>query len=448
MTGKPQDEYHRLRSAYLRLRAALRDPMTGLYSFTVHFDEIRALLKDRVHVGVVWVSLGDRHMLEAVYGWQAYDRLLSRAADLLEEIRSALLGDEAVLAIQGVHSDAFLLFTPGTVDGLELDASRLVALTRSVEDQLDASLSDHGLPPDSFPGGLRVGGALLTENPFCRFERRVYRAIAEAQSLAERPTESERLGWLVELQRLLREQDVRTVFQPLVDLSSGETIGVEAYSRGPAGSPLTMPRVMFSLGREAGLVGDLDKLCRNRALSSLGESRSSGLVFLNTTVESLVDPDWTSADALSSLGKQGLSPEQIVLDLSEEDLGRNNDFDAALGAIGVLRDAGYQVSLDNAGSSGRTVELVERLRPEFLKFDITLVRGVAHNQLGRELVRSLSRLARKAGARLVAERVETAEERDVLTECGADVGQGHFFDALLGHPMGPGSGTNRPGAGL
>lgn len=442
MTGRGQDEYHRLKGAYLRLRAALRDPVTGLYSFTVHFDEIRALLSERPRVGVVWVSLGDRQMLESVYGWQAYDQLLGRAAELLEEIRAELLGDGAILSILGVHADAFLLFAPEAPGGPDLDSGRLVGLTQQIERELDSRLRDNGLPDDLFPGGIRVGGSLLSEHPFCRFERRVYQAIVEARTLVERPRESDRLGWMAELQRLLHDKDVRAVYQPLVDLANGRRVGVEAYARGPSGSPLMMPRVMFSMGREAGLLGELDRLCRAKALTSLREESRRGLVFVNTAAESLVDPEWSSRETLARLESVGLSPSQVVLDVSEDDLG--SDLEPVSAAIDALRAHGYRVSIDNAGSSPRTVQLVERLRPDFVKFDVTLVRGVAGNQLGRELVRSLASLARRAGAKLVAERVETAEERDVLTACGAQLAQGHFFDALTEDAAG---GAARAGEG-
>jgi EAL domain-containing protein (putative c-di-GMP-specific phosphodiesterase class I)/GGDEF domain-containing protein len=430
VSGTRQDEYHRLKSAYLRLRAALRDPVTGLYSFTVQFDELRALLRDRANLGVLWVSLGDRHMIETVYGWEAYDQLLARAAELLEQIRTSMLGDDAVLSIVDVHADAFLLFVPAREDRPDLDATQLAALRHDIETELDLRLRQQSLPPDLFPGGIRVGGALLTEHPFCRFERRVYRAILEARTLAERPAESDRLGWMVELQRLLREQNVTTVFQPLVDLSTGRTIGVEAFSRGPSGSPLMMPRVMFSLGRETGLLGELDRLCRRRALSSLEDGGRRGLIFINTSLEGLMDPEWSGGDTLEQLRELGLRPSQVVLDLSEDELGA--ELEPVAEVIDSLRALGYRISIDNAGSSPRTVAMVERLRPDFVKFDITLVRGVADNQLGRELVRSLASLARRAGAKLVAERVETAEERDVLTACGAQLAQGHFFDGLAG----------------
>jgi EAL domain-containing protein (putative c-di-GMP-specific phosphodiesterase class I) len=243
--------------------------------------------------------------------------------------------------------------------------------------------------------------------------------------MAERPRDSEHVAWLAELQRVLRERDVRPVFQPVVDLNDGHTVALEAYARGPAGSVFRLPRVMFSVGQQAGFGVDLDRLCHRLAIEAITAENAPALLFLNTTVEYLVDSEWCSEGTLAALARAGLAPDRIVLEVTESQL--TADPSSYRDALQPIRSLGYKLSLDDVGSSARSAELVDRLRPEFLKFDLTLVRGLAGDQLRRELVRSLVRLAARAGARLVAERVETEAERVALLECGASWGQGYFF---------------------
>ena len=81
----------------------------------------------------------------------------------------------------------------------------------------------------------------------------------------------------------------------------------------------------------------------------------------------------------------------------------------------------------DAGSGQRTSAVVETLRPEFLKVDVHLIRGLEHDAFRRELVATLAHLARRAGALLVAERVESEAEREALVEAGARWGQGALF---------------------
>ena len=71
-----------------------------------------------------------------------------------------------------------------------------------------------------------------------------------------------------ELDALLAARDVCPVFQPIVDLGTGEPVAFEALARGPAGSPLAMPDLLFAAARGAGRVHELDRLCQRRALES------------------------------------------------------------------------------------------------------------------------------------------------------------------------------------
>lgn len=427
MTLPPQDEFHRLRTSYLKLRAALRDPNTGFFGIPVFFDDIRGLLADRPRLGVLWIGLGDRRLVEAVYGWEAYDRILAAAAEFLRGRMGVELPEGTILASAGVHSDAFTAFIPPGPGAADWDLGALAALASRLESGLERSLAAAPVTQLPTATGARIGAALLTDNPFHRFERRVYQALDEARVLAEQPQGAERLAWMGELQRVLRERDVYPVFQPLVDLKSAETVGFEAYSRGPEGSVFHLPRVMFSIGREAGLALDLDRMCRRQIIDCLQHEAAPGLLFLNTTAENLLDPDWRSPDTLAALNRAGLAPGQVVLEVPERQIAV--DPDAYRAALEDLRALGYRLSLDDIGSGPHSVMLVERLRPEFIKFDLTLVRGLGTDQLRRELVRSLVGLAERARARLVAERVETDEERRALLECGALWGQGYLFAA-------------------
>lgn len=429
MTGLVPDEFHRLRLAFLRLRAALRDPNTGLFSYPYHFDAIRMLLADRPRIGVLWVGLGDRQLVETVYGWETYDRLLAAAADALQDAAGSVLDERSVVTMARVHADAFAVFTPGAPGATSIDAPALDLLAARIESVLLDAIGD--LMPH---GGMSrretaVGAALLSDHPFHRFERRVHQAVDRARAIAERPHDAERLAWLGELQRLLRDRDVRCLFQTIVDLETGSPMALEAYARGPERSVFQLPRVMFSVSQEAGLAGDLDRVCRHKALATLAGAEPPRLLFLNTLAEGISDPDWLAPQMRVQLGDAGLEPSRVVLEVAESQL--TLEPESYRERVALLRDAGYRISLDDAGSGPRTNALVEALRPDFLKFDMTVVRGLERDRLRREIVRSLADLAGRAGARLVAERIETAEERSALLECGAHWGQGYLFSSEM-----------------
>lgn len=416
------------RTQFLKLRAALRDPTTGLYAYSLYFDRIRAMLTERQRIGVLWVELGERRIVESIYGWSVYDDLVARTAAAIEAQIEGLLTPEALVASAGVHADAFAVFVPSIADGREVTASTMNELAERFRIGVESQLDDDARERSPTGGGTRVGSALLVDNPFHRFERRVQQALDEARRLAERPGEAERLAWIGELQRVVRDRDVRTLFQSIVELKTGRRVAVEAYARGPGGSALRFPRVMFSLGRQAGLSVELDRLCRSRAIAELARGRENdgeALVFLNTAAENLSDEQWLAPETEAALARAGLARDRVVLECSERQIAAEDG--GSLDALGRLRAAGYRLSLDDLGTGARSLMLIERLRPEFVKFDVGLVRDLGENRLSRELVRGLAELAERAGARLVAERVETEAQRSALGECGVEWGQGWLF---------------------
>ena len=427
MTQRPHDEFHRMRTAYLRLRAAMRDPVTGLFHYALAFDEVRALLADRTQIGVLWVSLGERRLIETVYGWEAYDRVLMHVSRVLADAKTCELPATTIIANAGIHADAFCLFINADLDGADLSPSALAEIGSRLEALLDERLAAIGDASVPGAGRARIGTALMSDNPFHRFERLVYTALEDARSVADRPRDSERLAWMAELQRVLRDGDVHAVFQPVINLEDGAEVGLEAFTRGSDISVFHLPRVMFSVGREAGLAGELDRLCRHSAFEALAGGVAPRVLFVNTTADSLVDPDWWAPETLAAMRRAGLDPSHVVLEVNESSVAENPD--GFRDAIDWLRSVGYRLSLDDVGSSQHTSLIVEKLRPEFLKFDLTLVRGIEGDQLRRELVRSLVQLAQRAGATLIAERIESEDERRTLIECGARWGQGYLFAA-------------------
>lgn len=421
----------RLRTGYLRLRAALRDPVTGLYALAVHHDEVRALLADEHRAGVLWIGLAEGPALEAVYGWEAYDRLLATAAEALLDLRGGL--GASVLAQPAVHDDGFALFLGAEPRSDEPDTARLARLAAAAERAVTAAIRP-ALPADfATARPVRVGAARLVDQPFQRFERCVHAAVAAARADAERQAGADQLENLAELHRILREAALTIRFQPVVELATGATVGLEAFAGGPAESRLAAPRALFAAARDGGCASDLDRLAHAAAVDALAASgRRPERLFLNCSAEYLVRPEWRETRWLDRLRAAGLAPAQVVLETAEGQFAA--DPAAYRAALEPLRAQGYRLSFDDVGSGARTLALLEALRPDVVKFDLTLARGLEDDPLRRELVASLARLAARAGAHLAIERIETAAEHAALRTAGASWGQGQLFGAAAPLP--------------
>jgi EAL domain-containing protein (putative c-di-GMP-specific phosphodiesterase class I)/GGDEF domain-containing protein len=425
-TKRPEGTDDRYRIEYLKLRSALHDRTTGLSAYPVLVDELRALLDARRHLGVIHVEPANIDLVESLYGWQVFDRVMARLGAVLKELPGSDLPAGALLAAGGVPADRFVVFVPEGPRGTDVDPEDLAAMSAAVKARLESVLDEDEATAALSPRPtVRTGYALLSENPFYRFERRIHAAVEEARRLSDRRAARRDRVWGRELKRAIREARIRTVWQPVVELASGSVFGFEALSRGPANSMFEMPRAMFALSGRVGASEDLDRHCRAAALRDGAAVAGSRKLFVNVLPAGLADPAWRNGGVPGLLRDGGRRASDVVVEVSERTVGSCTDAIAA--AAAGLRAEGFAIALDDAGSGRDGPAVIDRLRPDFVKIEPTLVRGVDANLLKQEIVAALVRLGEGIGAAVVAVGVESAEEAATLHTLGARYGQGYHF---------------------
>src|SRR5690348_4742323 len=116
---------------------------------------------------------------------------------------------------------------------------------------------------------------------------------------------------------LIEQQQIHSLFQPILDGSTGEAIGFEALSRGPSDSPLHTPDALFAAAAKAGCLQDLERACTRSAIRSFAELDIQGRLFLNLLPETLLGwahfPDWLA----ERLGTANVDAHCVVLELTE-----------------------------------------------------------------------------------------------------------------------------------
>lgn len=232
-----------------------------------------------------------------------------------------------------------------------------------------------------------------------------------------------------ELQRILAEELLNTLLQPIYSLAARRIHGYEALSRGPSNSPLHAPLALFSVARSAGRLSELEMACRQRACTSFSQQRCPGTLFLNVSPESLVEPGHQSGRTLQMLQQCGIAPAQVVIELTEQT--PIEDFDLLDRALHHYRAMGFSIALDDLGAGYSSLRLWSELRPDIVKIDRHFIDGIHLDPLKREFVGSILQMARAARARVVAEGVELIEELQLLQQMGVDLVQGY----LLGRPQ-------------
>ncbi len=222
---------------------------------------------------------------------------------------------------------------------------------------------------------------------------------------------------------LVDRQLVRSAYQPLVDLYSGETIGYEALARGPAGTRLHRPDALFEAAQVAGLEREVEWECQRAALqgalsSGLGNGQS---LFVN------LEPRLLRGEAPAELtGLLGAALERfdVVAEFTERSL---TDRPAELlAAVERLRRRGVGIALDDVGSDPRSLALMPFLAPDVIKLDLRLVQENPSRRVA-EIVHAVSAEAERTGALVLAEGIENDQHRRTALALGARYGQGWMF---------------------
>jgi PAS domain S-box-containing protein len=214
--------------------------------------------------------------------------------------------------------------------------------------------------------------------------------------------------------RVLSDRSFHAVFQSIVDLTSGATVGYEALTRFDSGQ---RPDLFFADAWSVGLGPDLEIATLTAAIEAGRRLPSGRWLDLNVSPSLLKNPAPIEALLLTT-GRP------IVLEVTEhevvDDYGAVRDWIRAPGR-------NVRLAVDDAGVGAANFGHIIELRPDFVKLDISIVRCV-NADLGRQaLVAGMCHFSRTSGCRIVAEGIETEEEAETLRSLGVEFGQGYLF---------------------
>ena len=273
----------------------------------------------------------------------------------------------------------------------------------------DATIGDIGLGTCSPERAVSLGERLPTVEEF---------AVVVASLLGPALAERDRAATLRRtIAGVLAVRAFRPVFQPIVELASSGTVGYEALTRFDSRQRADLG---FADAWSVGLGADLELATLGDAVAAARRLPAGLWLNLNVSPRLLADPERLRQILCAA-------DRPLVLEITEHEV--IEDYAALRTAVGAV---GHDIRLavDDAGAGVANFGHIIELRPDFVKLDISLVRGV-NADLGRQaMVAGMRHFARTAGCRLIAEGVETAEEARTLTGFGVELGQGY----LLGRP--------------
>ena len=225
-----------------------------------------------------------------------------------------------------------------------------------------------------------------------------------------------------ELPELIEKRQVTTLFQPIVSLPSGTLAGYEALGRGQHPRLPELPRELFRIAAGAGAEARLSALFREKALELTRSRPDFPALFLNIHPAEIEQGDLVCA----LIRAQEQAPHlRLTLEVHE---GALENLEGVQRLRGALSGSGVGIAYDDFGAGQARLLQLAAEPPHYLKFDMSLVRGIDAAPASRQrILTSLVAVARDLLVYTVAEGVETAEEADVCMRIGFTHAQGYFF---------------------
>lgn len=219
-------------------------------------------------------------------------------------------------------------------------------------------------------------------------------------------------------------------FQPLLSSETRGTCAFEALVRTNA-ADIQGPEDLIRLAEGLDRVVELESRIHEAIARALCSAPPDALFFVNLHPRSFETAELFEPD-------HPLVPfaPRVVLEVTERaSLEALVDLEQKIEA---LRDRGFRIAVDDLGAGYAGLTSFARLSPQFVKFDMSLVRGIEQSETQRKLIRSMNDLCHELAIQTVGEGVETASERDHLTGLGCDLLQG-YFHGRPAKPFAPGT---------
>lgn len=431
----------------VELEEKIREKTQSL-EYLAHFDSLtslpnRILFLDRLKQGIIHA----KHHNENIYVlFLDLDRFKEvndsfgheRGDDLLKSVslrlRRCFDRDETIARLGG---DEFAIIIGG------LDANHIVELTQKIINTMQQEpININGnelyitfsIGISSYPVDGTTPEILLRNA-----DTAMYKAKERGKNTYEfynsNMTEQtfERLMLDSNIRRALEKQEFRAFFQPQIDAKNEKIIGVEALIRWyhPELGVIS-PMKFIPLAEEIGLIIDIDKWMMAETTKTLVYLKNSGLydgkLSLNLSMKQLEDKNFIE-EMFALLNKTKFDPKLLELEITESQIMKNPE--SAISILTEIKKMGVTISIDDFGTGYSSLSYLKRLPIDKLKIDRSFIKDVPHDEEDVAIVRSIIALAKSLKLELIAEGVESDEQKEFLLHEGCNNIQGYLYSEPL-----------------
>jgi diguanylate cyclase (GGDEF)-like protein len=391
--------------------AAMLDHLTGIGNYRAYKAELsREAARARRHgetIALALLDVDEMKQLNDQHGHQHGDWVLETVGTLLRQMRNTdrpfrIGGDEfAVLLPNTSQFDAKLLMERFCSSAEE----RLLGGTLSIG---VAALSGESCDPEVLQG--EADAALYAakragRNTIVGFDAQVDRMFPLSP------------GKIRQLRRLIDQEGVSIVFQPIWHVESCEVLAYEALARPAERYGFEGTQDVFDLAERVGRAHEIDMVCLRATLERAKDLPEGALLFINMTPQSLdrghLDPKFFAAAVVAA----GLTPNRVVIELTERSI---TQIDIIVEAAKQLQTLGFRLALDDTGAGNAGLEMLSRLPVEFVKIDREIIVHALTDRAARGVIAGIVAIAKETGAYVIAEGIETEEMLSLVCDPGRD----------------------------
>ena len=404
------------------LKANYYDNLTGLPNMTYFFalaEEYKTALREKGgNAALLYIDLDGMKSFNDNYGFAEGDKLLKAFAALLDHS----FGSENCCHVSADH---FAVYTDDA--GLEKALRRLFAEAKKLNGGNSLSLRV-GVYPDSVedvPVSIACDRAKMACDTVPKSNNSGFRVYSDKMR-----SELKRSRYILSnLDRAISEKWIQVYYQPIVRAVTGKVCDEEALARwiDPVKGFLS-PADFIPTLESAGLIYKLDLYVVEQVLEKIRLLQSVGLPIVPQSVN-LSRSDFDACDIVEEIRRRvddaGISRDRLTIEITESIIGR--DFEFIKAQVERFRELGFPVWMDDFGSGYSSLDVLQSIRFDLIKFDMSFMRKLEEGDSGKIILTELMKMATSLGVDTVCEGVETRQQVHFLQAIGCSKLQGYYY---------------------
>jgi diguanylate cyclase (GGDEF)-like protein len=410
---------------------ALHDPLTGLPNRALILDRTEQMLararRNNVPVAALFIDLDGFKGINDTLGHGVGDQLLCMVTERLalsmreSDSIGRLGGDEFVVLVDGTTMDA----------GPELVAERLLVVLR---EPFDLGNAQSGPLTVTASIGIATGLRLSASELLRDADIALYGAKAAGKDCyvvfcpEMHMVVQDRLLLEMDLRQALAANQYFLVFQPIFNLASGATTGLEALLRWRHPERgIVQPDDFIPILEDSNMMNDVGRWVLHEACRHGERWHSAGHrldVSVNVSARQL-ESDQLIEDVRSALDSSGLGADSLIIEITETAIMKNRA--ATVVRLAAIRGTGVRVAIDDFGTGYSSLAYLQQFPVDTLKIDRSFVSAMADSPESGALIRTFVQLGKTLGLETLAEGIEESEQYSQLEREHCDSGQGYLF---------------------